>query len=167
VVEVVTFPTVTPLGRSKASANCEWLRHSVAIARHFAAPLNQVLCAKRVFEMIAFRIFLVGFLIALSAYSAVAIANQGWNLFPFFFGDMAAMNWAGQFNFDFMGFLFLSATWTMWRNQFSVQGTLLGVLAFFGGMMFLSIYLLYLSFHCDGQMRKILLGNRAEEGAGT
>ncbi len=117
--------------------------------------------------MIAFRLFLVGFLIALSAYSAIAISNQGWNLFPFFFGDMAAMNWPGQFNFDFMGFLFLSASWTMWRSQFSVQGILLGVLAFFGGMMFLSIYLLYLSFQCDGQMRKILLGDRAEDEVGT
>jgi hypothetical protein len=117
--------------------------------------------------MIAFRLFLASFLITLAAYSAIAISNQGWNLFPYFFGDMIAMNWAGQFNFDFLGFLLLSAIWTMWRNQFKTQGILLGVLAFFGGMLFLSIYLLYLSLQCDGEMRKILLGDRTEDEAVT
>ena len=32
------------------------------------------------------------------------------------------MTWPGQFNFDFFGFLILSATWTAWRNQFSALG---------------------------------------------
>ena len=44
-VEVVPFPTVTPLGRSKPSQSCEWLRHSAAASRYLAAPLNQALCA--------------------------------------------------------------------------------------------------------------------------
>lgn len=35
-------------------------------------------------------------------------ASHAWNLFPVFFGDIAAMTWAGQFNADFTGFLLLS-----------------------------------------------------------
>ena len=117
--------------------------------------------------MILLRTFLAIFLTALVAYTAVTISNHGWNLFPSFFGDMGAMNWAGQFNFDFMGFLILSALWTMWRNSFSGTGMLLGILAFFGGMMFLSIYLLYLSFQPGANVRQVLTGGPIEEGGGT
>ena len=85
-------------------------------------------------------------LIALGAYTAVTIANHGWNLLPVFFGDLAAMEWAGQFNADFMSFLLLSALWTAWRNNFSMQGLVLAPVAFFGGMLFLAIYLLILGF---------------------
>ena len=45
-VEVVAFPTVTPLGHSKPTHSCEWLRHSVAAPRYLAVPLNQVLGVK-------------------------------------------------------------------------------------------------------------------------
>lgn len=113
--------------------------------------------------MNVFRVFLVCFLLLLTIYTAVTIGNHGWNLFPYFFGDMAEMTWAGQFNFDFMGFLFLSAIWTMWRNQYSAAGIGLGVLAFLGGMAFLAIYLLYLSARCHGDIQRMILGNRARQ----
>lgn len=95
--------------------------------------------------MTGLRAFLVVFVAGLVAYTAVVIANHGWNLFPQFVGDILAMSWAGQFNVDFSGFLVLSALWTAWRNGFSALGLALGVVAFFGGMLFLSIYLLALS----------------------
>jgi hypothetical protein len=95
--------------------------------------------------MAVLRMFLVAFAVALAAYTAIVISNHGWNLFPVFFGDILAMNWAGQFNFDFSGFLVLSALWTAWRNDFSPLGLVLAVVAFFGGMGFLAIYLLILS----------------------
>jgi hypothetical protein len=79
---------------------------------------------------------------------------------PVFFGDMAAMGWPGQFNLDFMGFLILSALWTAWRNGFSAIGLILAVVAAFGGMAFLSIYLLVLSLG-TGNIRDILLGVNA------
>lgn len=110
--------------------------------------------------MTLFRLFLATFFVALGVYTGVTIMNHGVNLFPYFFGDMAEMAWAGQFNFDFMGFLFLSAIWTMWRNQFSGAGVALGIVAFFGGMGFLTIYLLYLSFQCDGDIESMMLGAR-------
>jgi len=91
------------------------------------------------------RAFLGAFAVALVVYTAAVIANHGWDLFSVFFGDILAMSWAGQFNFDFSGFLALSALWTAWRNGFSPFGLVLAVVAFFGGMLFLSIYLLVLS----------------------
>jgi hypothetical protein len=110
--------------------------------------------------MVVLRLVLAAHLAVLTVYTAVVIANHGWNLFPVFFGDMAAMGWAGQFNMDFTGFLILSALWTAWRNAFSGAGLLLGVVAFFGGMMFLSIYLLILSFSAR-DIGELLLGSNA------
>ena len=58
-----------------------------------------------------FRIFLVILFACLASYTMIAGAIHGWNLLPVFFGDMAVMTWSGQFNFDLMGFLALSALW--------------------------------------------------------
>jgi hypothetical protein len=110
--------------------------------------------------MTLLRLFLALFAVALAAYTVVVITNHGWNLFPYFFGDILAMNWAGQFNFDFSGFLVLSALWTAWRNAFSPLGLLLAVVAFFGGMMFLSIYLLILSTRSN-DVRDLIAGRPA------
>ena len=110
--------------------------------------------------MLVLRLVLAAHLAVLTVYSLIVMANHGWNLFPAFFGDMAAMGWPGQFNLDFTGFLILSALWTAWRNNFSGIGLLLAVLAFFGGMMFLSIYVLILSLSARS-IPEILVGNAA------
>lgn len=107
--------------------------------------------------MLILRTVLVVHLAVLTGYTIVVIQNHGMNLLPVFFGDMAAMAWPGQFNLDFLGFLILSALWTAWRNGFSALGFVLAVIAFFGGMAFLSIYLLILSLGTDS-IRDILLG---------
>ncbi len=109
------------------------------------------------------RTVLVVHLAVLTAYTLIVIGNHGLNLFPAFFGDMALMGWAGQFNLDFIGFLMLSGLWTAWRNNFSPLGLLLGVVAFFGGMMFLSIYVLILSLGAR-DIQDILLGSAARPG---
>ena len=108
--------------------------------------------------MTPFRLFLLACLIAIVAYTAVTVANHGLNLLPVFFGDMAAMGWPGQFNLDFMGFLALSALWVAWRHQFSPAGFALAVVAFFGGMVFLSAYLLVQTGRTGGDMKLLLLG---------
>ena len=69
------------------------------------------------------------------------------------------MNWFGQFNLDFMGFLILSAIWVAWRNQFSAAGLGLSVLALFGGMTFLPVYWLYLMATTNGCIATVLLGH--------
>ena len=108
--------------------------------------------------MLLLRVLLVTILAALLGYTAIVISNHGWNLLAVFFGDMSAMTWAGQFNFDFMGFLTLSALWTAWRHHFSPVGLALSVVAFFGGMMFLTIYLLIASYQVKGNVSALLLG---------
>ncbi|NNC37900.1 MAG: hypothetical protein EX271_08275 [Acidimicrobiales bacterium] len=106
-----------------------------------------------------FRIFLSVIFISLLGYTLVTISNHGWNLLPIFFGDMKAMTWPGQFNFDFFGFLLLSGLWVSWRNQFTPAGLILGLIAVFGGILFLSAYLFYLTFKTDGDIKKIMLGD--------
>lgn len=115
--------------------------------------------------MTLFRLFLAACLIALVAYTSATIANHGWNLLAVFFGDMAKMGWAGQFNLDFMTMLALSAIWVAWRHQFSAGGLALSVLAFFGGMMFLSVYLLVHIHRTRGDAKALLLGEARVRGA--
>lgn len=110
--------------------------------------------------MLIFRGLLVVLLVALVAYTTVVIANHGWGLFPIFFGDIMTMAWPGQFNVDFTGFLTLSAVWTAWRNHFSPLGLVLAVAAFFGGILFLSIYLLITSYDVKGDINALLLGKQ-------
>jgi len=74
--------------------------------------------------------------VALIAYTAVTISNHGSNLIPIFFGDMRAMAWPGQFNFDFMGFLLLSGLWVSWRHCFKPTGLALGIVAVLAGLCF-------------------------------
>ena len=110
--------------------------------------------------MLILRTFLVIHLAVLTGYTLVVIENHGLNLLPVFFGDMAAIAWPGQFNLDFLGFLVVSALWTAWRNGFSALGLVLAVIAFFGGMAFLSTYLLILSLGTTS-IRDMLLGVHA------
>jgi hypothetical protein len=108
--------------------------------------------------MLLLRGFLILFFLVLAVYTAVVISNHGWNLLAIFFGDMAALSWAGQFNLDFMGFLMLSAAWTAWRHHFSSLGLVLAIFAFFGGMAFLTIYLFVASYQVKGDVGALLLG---------
>lgn len=92
--------------------------------------------------MTIFRTWLAFMLIAISAYTAVTVQQYGWNLFTPFFSEMLTYSWFGQFNLDFMFMLSLSALWVSWRHRFSPTGCALGVLAFLGGILFLTVYLL-------------------------
>jgi hypothetical protein len=108
--------------------------------------------------MNAFRMFLVAVFVVIAGYTLVVVGNHGLNLLPVFFGDMTRMQWPGQFNLDFMCMLLLSGLWVGWRHQFSVTGVVLGLVAVFGGALFLSAYLFVESFRTKGDMRKLLLG---------
>jgi hypothetical protein len=103
---------------------------------------------------------LIAIFAILVGYTGLVLANHGMGLINIFFGDIAAMGWPGQFNLDFMFMLTLSALWVAWRHQFSIAGLLLGLLAFFGGSLFLSTYLLALSWLTRGDFRQVLLGAR-------
>ena len=112
--------------------------------------------------MAMFRTYLVVVLACLTGYTLLVGINHGWNLLPVFFSSIAEMSWSGQFNVDFMTFLGLSGIWVAWRHQFSGGAIALGVVAFFGGMMFLAPYLLWASAQAGGDAKVLLLGkNRA------
>ena len=117
--------------------------------------------------MKAFRFLLALHLIGIVGYTGIVIFRHGLNLFPVFFGDMAAMTWPGQFNFDFTCFLTLSGLWLAWRHHFTPGGLMLGILGFFGGIMVLAPYLLLASYQAGGDIETLLIGKeRAERLAG-
>jgi hypothetical protein len=62
--------------------------------------------------------------------------------------------------YGFHVFLMLSATWVSWREGLSVRSFFLGTLAFFGGALFLSVYLLVESFKAKGNIHILLLGRQ-------
>lgn len=110
--------------------------------------------------MLLFRALLLAMLVSLVAYTGVVIAQQGADFMSVFFGDIARMTWAGQFNLDFLGMLLLSASWVAWRHRFSAGGIALAVLALVGGTPFLCIYLLVVSARSGGDVVAVLLGPR-------
>ncbi len=114
--------------------------------------------------MTGFRILLILMFSVLTIYTVMVIGAEGWNLLGVFFADMAKMQWPGQFNLDFMLMLTLSGLWVAWRHQFKAAGLGLGVLAFFGGALFLSIYLLIQTLRAKGDMRVVLLGKARSDG---
>lgn len=110
--------------------------------------------------MAVFRATIISMWVALLVYTAIVISNHGMGLFQIFFGDIAAMNWAGQFNVDFLGFLVLSALWVAWRDKFGTTGLLLMPVAFLGGIGFLGVYLTLLSLQHD-TIGSLLLGKQS------
>jgi len=114
--------------------------------------------------MITFRIFLAALLLMVVGYTIPVLMEHGISpLFSTFFGDMSKFGWAGQFNNDFMGFLVLSAVWLAWRHHFSAAGLALGVGGFFGGIPFLTGYLLIVSFQSNDDIVALFVGeNRAD-----
>lgn len=107
------------------------------------------------------RVLLVSLLVIIAVYTVVVGLEHGWNFIPLFFEQIAALTWQGQFNLDFMTFLIMSALWCAWRSSFSLGGLFLALCASLGGMLFLSAYLLWLSYQYDGDIRRVLLGNHA------
>ena len=108
--------------------------------------------------MTALRALLILIWAILAGYTIIVIAKHGIGLLGIFFGDIVAMGWPGQFNLDFMFMLTLSALWVAWRHHFSLVGVVLAILALFGGSLFLTTYLLIVSWQVNGDMRQILIG---------
>lgn len=108
--------------------------------------------------MTLFRIYLAAWIVGITAYTSVTIANHGLDLLPVFFGDIAKMAWPGQFNLDFFSFLCLGGLWLAWRHHFNLVGIAFGFFIFAGGMPFLSVYLLFHSYRSGGNVKKLLLG---------
>lgn len=111
--------------------------------------------------MTALRLYLIIAWTALVAFTAFVIGREGLDAAGPFFGAIGEGRWPGQFNADFLSMLALSALWTGWRNGWSLGGWVLAVLAFNFGGVFLMGYLLVLLHLEKGDMRRVLLGDRA------
>ena len=108
--------------------------------------------------MKAFRLFLVVAFVTELVYTIIAGINHGWNIFPIIIDSIGSLTWLGQFNLDFAFFLALTGLWVAWRNKFSPVGIVLGLIAFVGGILFLSVYLFILSFNTNVSIKELLIG---------
>lgn len=113
--------------------------------------------------MMLLRVLLLTIFAVVATYTGIVISRHGLDLLSVFFGDMAELAWPGQFNLDFMGMLALSGLWVAWRHRFGTAGFALGLLAFFGGALFLSAYLFIESLRTRGDARALLLGQRLHD----
>lgn len=111
--------------------------------------------------MKAFRILLVLFIVGICVYTISVVMNHGVNLVTPFFSEMLALTWHGQFIFDFQCYLILSGLWVAWRYNFSGKAIGLGLVALIFGILFLAPYLLVLSYKEKGNIKAILLGDKA------
>ena len=111
--------------------------------------------------MLPFRAYLVIAVVTISAYTIIVGMNHGWNLVPTAISDLAAMDWRGQFDLDFLFLLSLAGIWIAWRTGFSPAGCALGLFIFAGGMPFLAIYLLIAIYRSNGDIRRTLLGQHS------
>ncbi|MCR9143157.1 MAG: hypothetical protein NXI24_12960 [bacterium] len=108
--------------------------------------------------MTALRILLLTMTAGIVAYTGVAGVNHGWDLLSVFLGNLTALNWSGQFNFDFMCYLILSALWLAWRHEFTPGGIALAAAASVLGILLFAPYLLWAISRSGGDMRVLLLG---------
>ena len=104
------------------------------------------------------RLFLMTITALIVVVTTAAIANDGLNLLPHFFGPIFALTWQGQFNVDFATYLILSGVWMAWRGGFTVGSIALGILAPPLGILFFAPYLIYLIGRSGGDPKKLLLG---------
>ena len=110
--------------------------------------------------MRVFQSLLILFLLGIIGYTLTAGSNHGWDLGSVFFGELTSFSWSGQFNYDFLCYLTLSAIWVAWRARFSAGSILLAACAQILGILFFAPYLLYLTIQTKGDMKALLLGKR-------
>ena len=108
--------------------------------------------------MTVFKALLVFMFLGLAAYTGFAVMNDGINLISPFLRDITSLGWPGQFNADFLTYLWLSALWIAWRHKFSAAGIVMALFASVAGILFFSVYLLVSLAKADGDVVRLLLG---------
>lgn len=105
-------------------------------------------------------ILLVSQTVALLVYTFFAFQNEGANLFQVFITSITSLTWNGQFNLDFSCYLMLSGLWIMWRKNFTASSVLFGLAAMILGIIVFAPYILYLLSKENGDLKKVLVGDR-------
>lgn len=98
--------------------------------------------------------------LALLLYSYWAFSNEGLQLVQVLLANVRNMGWNGQFNLDFSCYLLLSGLWLMWRAKFKAKAVVPALLAMILGILFFAPYVLYLLQRSQGDVNKLLLGDR-------
>lgn len=98
--------------------------------------------------------------IGLLTYTFFAFQTEGADLFSVFTHNLLSLNWSGQFNLDFLCYLMLSGFWIMWRNKFTDKSILLGLVAMVLGIVLFAPYLLWLTKKENGDIKRLLIGDR-------
>ncbi len=80
--------------------------------------------------------------------------------FDIFIGDYSNW-WRAQFHTDFMIHAVLAAIWMLYRTKNLLVGILLALLAINLGSLFTLAYIFALTFSAQGDVRALLLGDRA------
>jgi hypothetical protein len=111
-------------------------------------------------KILFFKILLATQAIGVLIYTFFAFQSEGANLLQIFISNIKSLNWNGQFNLDFSCYLTLSGLWIAWRNKFTSTSILFGVGAMIIGIMAFAPYLLYLVIKENGDLKKVLIGNR-------
>ena len=96
----------------------------------------------------------------LLVYTYITIQGEGLTVFESAIGFVQSMRWEGQFTLDFSCYLLLSVLWILWRNKFEVKSILIAFAAGIIGIMVFAPYLLVLLFQEEGDMKKVLIGDR-------
>ncbi|MCU0350236.1 MAG: hypothetical protein MUF43_05310 [Flavobacterium sp.] len=107
-----------------------------------------------------FKTLLIVQTIGLLTYTYFAFQTEGANLFSVFIHNVLSLNWSGQFNLDFLCYLTLSGFWIMWRNKFTIKSILLGLVAMVLGIVLFAPYLFWLTNKENGDIKRILIGDR-------
>ena len=107
-----------------------------------------------------FKALLVIQTVGLLAYTYIAFQAEGANFFNIALNNVKSLNWSGQFNLDFFCYLTLSGLWIIWRNKFSGISILTGTGAMILGIVFFAPYLLWLMFKENGDLKRVLVGER-------
>ena len=107
-----------------------------------------------------FKFLLVLQTLGLLIYTGIAIQNDGVNFVGRFLEFIFSMKWMGQFTLDFQCYLILSALWIAWRNKYSRNSIVLAVVAAILGIIIFAPYILYLLSKEDGDISKVLIGDR-------
>lgn len=110
------------------------------------------------------KLLLLLMLLGVGIYTIQAFQQDGTNLFAIFLQQIQGLGWPGQFNLDFSCYLFLSALWILWRNEFRPIAYLLALAAMVGGILFFAGYLLVLVQKHNGRVANILLPEKTHAG---
>ncbi len=107
-----------------------------------------------------FKVLLISQSVLVFVYTILAFKNDGTDLLSIFLSNIQSLNWNGQFNIDFSCYLVLSGLWIAWRNKFTTFSILFGVFASILGIMALAPYLLYLMMKENGNLKRVMIGER-------